>query len=51
MILIFALPTITASAPIDTYFFTSFSVDIPNPTPTGTPFTICFVYFSASMVY
>ena len=51
MILILALPTITASAPTDTYFLTSAALDIPKPTPTGIDLTERFVDFKASIVY
>jgi len=44
-----ALPTITASAPTETYFFTSDGVETPKPTPTGiVPFVCFFTSFSAS---
>ena len=41
IILRLALPTITASTPTDTYFFTLFGVDTPKPIPIGSlPSTI-----------
>jgi len=47
-----ALPTITASTPTETYFFTSAGVETPKPIPIGSfPPTIFLAFFIASIVY
>ena len=52
IILRLALPTITASTPSETYFFTSAGVDTPNPIPIGNfPPTTYMALFTASIVY
>ena len=45
IILRLALPTITASTPAETYFFTSLGVDTPNPIPIGSLLLTIFLVF------
>ena len=46
-----ALPTIVASAPALTYFWTSSGVETPNPTPIGILSLCVFAFLIAQSVY